>query len=309
MYDTIHTYLPKDVIGISNIDDALCSLLKNVNRTEYENGGYSISGTHHNLSVKASATSVKIQGSISKYHLNDNQNSLSRGDMQRAIERLSDELYIPVHNGHLTRIDIAHNMVVKHDPLIYLKYLGDLQYFDRLEQPNGLYYNGTNKQHLFYNKLKEQKLRGIAISPLLTIANILRFETRLSQRIPKFLNTSKALVQDLYNEETYIKLSEYWKDEYFRINKINKLMSNLHLTGSTKQMLEVSFLMLSELIGQDVFHKLIKESQELGKLDKKQVYDLRKKIKTINNSKKIADKNDLINELDKRINESVMYYR
>ena len=79
-------------------------------------------------------------GSLCKYYLGDNFQTLGRGDTKQAIEMLSDTLHLPLHKATVTRIDIAQNYIVKHPTSVYFNHLGNCMFNERLVQPDGLYY-------------------------------------------------------------------------------------------------------------------------------------------------------------------------
>ena len=65
---------------------------------------------------------------------------------KRAIESISDNLHLPFQNANITRLDVAQNLLMKHPEDLYFKYLGQSQFYKRLEQPDGLYFNNSKRQ-------------------------------------------------------------------------------------------------------------------------------------------------------------------
>jgi len=146
MYDNINMKLSiAEAKGIDFIND-IPGLLTRCSQTTFDNGSISISGYHGSLKVRVSEQAVKIQdSSLCKWFLGDNFQALTRGDVRRAVERLSDELHLPMNRANITRIDIAQNFIMNHEKDVYFNHLGALQYFQRYQQNNGLYYLNSNK--------------------------------------------------------------------------------------------------------------------------------------------------------------------
>jgi len=112
-----------------------------------------------------------------------------------------------------------------------------------------------------------------------------------------------------YASKFYIMIIDKWKDEYFRINKVNSIMNQFEVTGSTKRFIEYLALVGLNQIGPLNASRLIREWQSKKEIDKKQASDLRRKLKAISNRPGLTEKNELIEELDKKVGEAVEYYR
>ena len=82
---------------------------------------------------------------------------VGRGDTQRAIEKLSDTLHVPMSKATVIPLDIAQNFITKYQPEVYFSHLGILKYATRLQEPNGIYYSQTGGRLCFYDKNREQK--------------------------------------------------------------------------------------------------------------------------------------------------------
>ena len=189
MIDTIEFYIRSDTLNNIDYLTNIPPLLNNVSETVFENGNFSIKGWYKGFDISLSQSKINFKkGSICKYYLGDNQQVLRRGDFERSIQKLSDELNLPIKKGQCTRLDFGHNIVLNHEPELYLMYLGDLQYFDRSLFKHGLYYMNKSKQIIFYNKIHEQKTKGNYIKPILENQHLLRYEYRLKNRLPQYFN-------------------------------------------------------------------------------------------------------------------------
>src|SRR5690625_7853433 len=91
MFDSIKFYLRQESARDTDLLSEIPVYLENVTAHEKGNELY-YSGALNNLRVYVSERGVSIQGSLSKYHLSDNMQTLRRQDTEQAIQRLSDDL-------------------------------------------------------------------------------------------------------------------------------------------------------------------------------------------------------------------------
>lgn len=313
MFDTVHLRLPlydqpskiKDVIAY-NLDDVACH--------NFSGGRTTITGDLNGLAVSISDMQIKIKnGSLCKWYLGDNFQTMCRSDVQHAIERLSDELHLPFKDANITRMDLGYNIITKHPIDVYTSHLGELRYSKRLEQPNGLYYNiCSGKQVIcFYDKIREQKQKGNTIPEMFANRNVLRYEQRYMKYIAKQLGISEITAQLLYDEQIYKRLLNDYQRAYDSIKKINETNLNFMTITSKQQLYKMGVLSMAERVGGQVeMLRQIKEAQKRGELTTKQAYDLKQ---AVNDAYKLGDgitfQNDAILELDKQIKRAIRFYR
>lgn len=276
-------------------------------------GKYPVIGGHlGSLYVSVSRGGVKVKdSSFCKWILGDNFKTLTRGDIKRGIEKLSDSLHLPMGKARVTRLDIGQNIVLRNPIEVYLRHLGLLKWTKRLPQPNGLYYTGACFQLAFYDKVKEQRRAGCKIPELYEGKNVLRYEIRFEHKLPKVLNVPEVTGAILYDEEFYISLVQRWRATYADIKKINDIDLNFGIMTTKRDLYKVGLLTLVEQRGGQVeFIDQINEAAKRGELTKKQAHDLRD---AVNNACKvkgdIVKPNDTIQELDKKIDEAIRFYR
>lgn len=311
MYDTVNFKLTEaDVNGVSFIEEIPC-YLTDVGFHEYS-GEPAITGSLNGLKVYASRWQVKVKdGSICKWYLGDNYKTLGRGDMQRAIERMSDELHLPMSLATVTRFDVGCNVIAKHPADVYFNHLGEMKWAKRLVQQDGLYYNKKNEQLCFYDKNKEQKARGVKTPEIYKGRNVLRYEQRYLHRAPSILRVPEITGASLYDEQFYITVLNRWLETYKSISKINDIQLNFNEMKTIKQLHRLGILSLIERAGSEVaFLEQIDEAQKRRELTTKQAYDLRQAVKQACKEKEgLTVKSDAISELDKKIYEAIRYYR
>lgn len=311
MYDTVNfRLLQSDAGDVDFLAETPC-YLENVGE-HYYNGEAAITGSLDGLKVTLNRHQMKIKdGSLCKWYLGDNFQTMGRGDTQRAIERLSDTLHLPMSKAAVTRLDIAQNFITRHPPEVYISHLGVLKYATRLQEPNGIYYSQTGGRLCFYDKNREQKNGREPIPELYEGRNVLRYEQRYTKRIASQLKVGDVTGAMLYNEAFYIGLLNRWKDTYKAIQKINDVSLNFQAMRTKQQLYKMGVLsLIKQAGGQLQMLEQIKEAQKRGELSKQQAYNFRQ---IVNEACKIRDgltvPNEAIQELDKKVNEAVKFYR
>jgi len=272
------------------------------------------------VTISNSGVNIK-NGSLCKFHLGDNFKTLGRSETKTVIEKLSDTLHLPIDKAIITRIDVAQNFIVKNPIQVYYNHLGEWEndretckrcpITDGTKEIEGLYYYKRLETLLFYNKIKEQKDKGQPIPELYQDRNVLRYENRHTHRLPQTFNVECVKAAMLYDEDFYIKCIDFWKHNYFCIKKINDITLNFEAMKGKKDLHNLGILALVEMQGGELnLINQIKEAQKSGQLSKKQAFDLRMEITAACKIKEgITAQNEAILELDKKINETVKFYR
>lgn len=311
MYDSINfKLLQAEAGGVDFLEEIPC-YLDNVGQHNY-NGDVVITGELSGLKVSLNQYQMKVKdGSLCKWYLGDNFKTMGRGDTQRAIEKLSDSLHLPMSKATVTRIDVAQNFILKHPPEVYINHLGLLKYATRLQEPSGLYYQQTGGRLCFYDKVKEQRNHREPIPDLYDGRNVLRYEQRYTNRIASQLGVQAVTGALLYDEAFYMTLLDRWKVTYRTIQKINDISLNFKAMKTKQQLYKMGVLSLIEEAGGLLpMYEQINEAQKRGELTKKQAYDLRQAVQDASQIREgLTVPNEAIQELDKKVSEAVKFYR
>lgn len=323
MYDNIDFRLRKtDVSNIDFLSETPCYF--DVTGEHCFRGETVISGTLGNISdnnylkITVNRGGVNIKnGSLCKWYLGDNFQTLGRSDVQRAIEKLSDTLHLPVGEATITRLDIAQNLKVKNPVQVYYEHLGLMKKGGRSPVTNDkgeietLYYYQSNGLLAFYDKIKEQKDKGRPIPELYQNSHVLRYEQRYKGRLSKSFNAERVTAVMLFDEAFYINVINLWKENYFNIKKINDVSLNFEAMKGKTDLYNMGILALVEMQGGELnFISQIQEAYKSGKLSKKQAFDMRRAVMSACKIRGgITTQNEAIMELDKKIVEAVKYYR
>ncbi len=305
MYDNTDKTLHKDVCPKTDFLKTVPQLLSNISNHGVNQFGEYVTGYLDNLKVSITNDRVKIyDSSLCKYYLGDNFQTLTREDTKRAIEKISDCLQLPFDLANVTRIDFAQNLNMQFDEKVYYPYLGEAQYYNRLEQNNGLYYNNQMRQLVFYGKEYEQRVKKQPIPEQYKDRNILRFELRFRKQLRKQLKQPEITAGLLSEEAFFMSLVKRWENEYLAIQKINSNLRKMKPTGSTKKLTENLALLSIIELGQSHVLEKIEEWQKTGIITKKQAKDHRDKIKLLSKIPMDEKGNELINELNRKIKEA-----
>lgn len=307
MYDTINLRLLSE--HPNDFKKVVINYLENIGE-HYYTDQQTITGDIGRLKVIVSERELKIGGgSICKWFLGDNFKTMRRADMKAAVEKLSDIMHVPIKKAEVTRVDIGQNFIMKFCPMAYFIHLGGLIRTDRLEQPNGLYYNTSRRKLCFYDKNKESRNKQ-EIPILYRGENVLRYEIRYCNNIAYQLKTNRLTAETLYNGTFYISLLNRWRDTYNSIQKIKSTSINFNMIKTKRELHKAAIsLFIEKMGGEAKVTEDIKEALIKKRITKKQAYDLRQAIKEAGEgNNNIVEENNIIEELNTKVNEAVKYY-
>ena len=312
MFDTVNFKLTAaDVEGVSFIEETPC-YLTDVATHQYNGGDMVVTGNLAGLKVTVNRWQVRVKdGSLCKWFLGDNFKSMGRADVQRAVERLSDELHLPMNLAAVTRLDVGCNSITQHPTEVYINHLGVLAWAKRLLQPSGLYYHRRDEILCFYDKNREQRARGEPIPDLYRGRNVLRYEQRFTHRLASVLGVPAVTGATLYDEAFYIAVVKRWRDTYNAIRKINDIQLNFQAMKTVRQIKNAAFVQhIDSFGGEAEYLAQIAEAQKRGELTAKQAHDLRQAVKAACQEREgLTVKSEAIDELNKKVAEAVKFYR
>ncbi len=309
MYDTVNFIIFKDDYPYTNFLGTIPQYLTSVTSEGQSNQGRFVTGFlgTYRISINRYRISIK-DSSLAKFINHDNQQGMTLKQTRNALEMISDSLHISIDNAKVTRIDIGRNIITKHSPETYLQFLGELKGFRRLEAGDGLYYKNTQKELAFYNKIKEQKHKRIAIQKPFINRNLLRYELRLKNHLERQLNQPRVIGKLLYDEDVYIKLCKLWKAHYLSITKLSNQSTEIPPTTSTRELIASLASLSIRNVGDDTVIRMIANWNEQGLLTKKQASDHRKAIREAVKREMKKSGNEFIDELDKKIKQSIRFF-
>jgi hypothetical protein len=300
MYDTlglwIHGLPNKDAFETTRYLDEI---------TERKNKfGYSCSGEFEGIQVQIREVGVSLWGSIAKFALGNNVETITRNETKLSIERLGDCLHLDIGKAKVTRMDVAGNILTNHKPRMYYRYLGEVPLLQRSdEHPDTLYYKNGRRQLVFYDKGKEAiKENARKYGVILSHTNLLRYELRFMKGINRQLNND-VLALTLSNEEFYRDIVRRWHNGFAEIQKLKKQGFMIHgIKGprEAKDALLAYFLRKDEQGDADDFFNDLREADEFK--DRKYY----SRLKAMLNKLRCAPRGiegELLSELDSKIHD------
>lgn len=314
MYDTINMRLYADECkGASFIEDLPQRLTSAQVMANTATGELWLDGRLDNLRVTASRYVLQVKdGSLCKWHLGDNYQTLGKTETKHAIERLCDTLHLPLELALITRLDVATNMIMRQPPEVYLSHLGALKYTHRIAEPSGLYYTQKSKacRLAFYDKVRESKDKGDDVPELYKDCFVLRYEQRYTKRIAQRLNRPELRAAALYDDGLHRELVRRWRDTYTQIQKINESTINFAMVKTKKDFYKLGILSLIERAGgANELLAQIAEARKAGQMDSKQAFDLRAAVKeACQVDGEIVRESEAVLELNGKIAEAAKLY-
>jgi hypothetical protein len=261
-----------------------------------------------NLRVKATVNGVSTNGSLAKFHMGNNYQSLTRQTTEGAIQELSDALSLSVERARVYRLEIGSCLEMRRSVGQYWRFLGSSGRYERVEYKGGLLYKNSKRALTFYDKAKDLKRHREPIPEIINGRNLLRYEVKLNKRVAEQLGKKEVLAGSLYDEDFYIKLLDRWEAEYFLINKINRPRAvSVELLKSVKQFDRLLAIVGLRTLGeQEVLATIEQWKDSLSKL---QCSRLRSHIIDLTKAKNLTEPDEGILELDSKIKQAVQCYR
>ena len=299
MYDTVKMYYDFLDNPKAPTESVLFKNCKNVIAADSEVKHY-VKGDLKNMTVFLNEGSISVQGSLCKYFYGNNCDTLSQSNTKEALENISSDLSLDISKARVTRIDFSTNIITDYTPTIYYPYLGQLSKFRRLVNPDSIYYNQKAKKLLFYDKIKEAKSKKMDIPVEYIGKNLLRYELVLKSDVPRFLDYKVISGKDLYSEELYRKLLQLWHSYYQSIQKHSKQYKLMAYNIKTPK--DVESVLFKAMVRKNPIEvkRLQEEIKAMGLFEHKEYYSrLNSKIRNIQKEEEV--KNDLIDELNKKI--------
>jgi hypothetical protein len=310
MYDNIDLKLTSEEAGGVDLLNDLPGRLSKTKQTIFDDGNVVISGYLGSMKVRVSAQAVKVvDTSLCKWFLGDNFQGLTRGNTRQAVEKMSDLLLLPMDRAAVTRIDVAQNFIMRHEKSVYFDHLGGLQYFNRFQQNNSLYYSNGNKTLLFYEKVHEQQDKGQTIPEIYRQRTCMRYEQRYKKRLLQCFNLPELRASLLYDPVFYTDIVNRWKNDYEKIKKINDIQINYSMIKTKKDQANQAILFyVTQRGGELAVINEIREAYRKGELSKKQAHDLRQQVEEACKVEVMTSSSDVIQELDKKVKEAARFY-
>lgn len=269
MIDTLNMIVEKYDVGQDFDPYSVANYIEVAEYAENTKTGYIVRGTLNNYKVVINERGIiYLNGSLAKYRNGTNANGeLNRTEAAEAVQMMSDALHLDIAaTAKVARVDIAVNIPTQQPPATYFQYLGNKSRYKRIMQADTtLLYKIQHRQLQFYDKAAE--------SPRVQPAALLRYELRLIGQIRRQLHIAEATPAALLQPQTYSKMVQMWRDEYFNIAKINHNNADMEEITTFGKWKEVYIANLIREAGNERGENALTAA---ANLDKKERYKARK---------------------------------
>ena len=157
LYDTVDFVLnQKDVPEIDLLAEVSPYLMDRSDCIGNDGLPY-VRGKYKGYNVYVNTHILKINAcSLCKYYYGINMHDFPLEDVRKAIERIGEDLNIPMDKVIVTRLDLAMDLELQRSPIEYFNRMLDLPYFRCHSYSTGITFQTAEKELLFYDKGKEQ---------------------------------------------------------------------------------------------------------------------------------------------------------
>ncbi|MDR3704337.1 MAG: hypothetical protein P4L28_00325 [Paludibacteraceae bacterium] len=305
-YDTINGWMPSIITG--STPNAIATHLSDVSEIYNQRYGHSLIGKINNYSITINETGIYFHGSLSKFLHGNNIEPFTLSDTKQAIEKLSNILHVPFKEAKINRIDLGCNLITQYSPAIYYKCLGNKPHFERLIPiKDTLYYNTQKRQLAFYDKAREAKRTKTNIPEPYANNNLLRYELRFKKNLCKQLNQNEITGATLYDEQFHLKLAKLWKAEYFSIQKTNGKLGEINFNNIKKPSDVKNAILASMLVETDI-NDIVTNLKARNVFPDPKYYSRTKNELNALLTASSTEPNELIIELDKKMNEAIKQF-
>ena len=239
--------------------------LEKVTTINYHNGTSSYNCRYKDYNISLGDSRIKLSGSIAKQYYGNNFQTITRPQLIKTIEEISEHLNFDASKCKINRVDVATNYELDYSPTIYFDSLGQDKYYTRQPQWNtSVYWNQTKRKKLCYDKGQWAKDKGLLIPLEFRGLNIFRYENRLMSAfvVSEVMGKIKPLVKHLFKEDIYKTLIDEWHKQWSNIEKIKKV--NFNLTNSMKQS-DIESLMIAgfiDAIGEEQYSTFLQRMKD-----------------------------------------------
>lgn len=303
-YDTINSWLPKDYIRTEQQTEALLAKLTNQTTSNNATTGLYFRAKLDNLIISINNNRISVSGSICKFYHGSNLYSLKRKDVKLAIEKLSDELHLPMHLATVTRLDIAQNIRLAQPVSLYMPYLGFAKNYERLEKGKNVYYERRDRKLGFYDKNKEAKKFKENIPSQFAGLNLLRYEVSYLRDTKKQFKTELP-ISLLSDERFYTETVKRWRNEYSAISKnreINLTAPGYNIITNHKELAYIA--LIEKLGGERNALEQIQQQAKSGQFDYMKILRAKSQFMKYGSLPGLTYQSDLVEELNLKIFEA-----
>lgn len=255
---------------------------------DHETGEVCTFGSLNGLKVSIYMGGISIIGSLAKFLYPNNIYPLDMNSTAQAIEKLSDNLHLPITDAKVTGLEFGRAFVMAHPVESYLSKLGDMPRLLRYHFDVGtLYYKPRGKQQpkvfAFYDKKADAAAKGMVLPVGFEDANLLKYEMRFNGRLPQQMGVPDVKASTLSESGFYRQMIKRYQENYFAISKLNQVktdvMSEIKTVSDAFDMLVARLINGSDQTQITAFVEELKEAKVFE--DRKNYTRLKRKIQEV----------------------------
>ena len=256
---------------------------------------------------------ILITGSLAKFHLGSNIETLARKPTARAVEHLSDALNQPMARARVFRVDLAQTFAMEKPPSEYIRFFLAPPRMSRHDYPGEtLTFSNTLRSILFYDKLAEMRRKRERFddrdenerpSRFHGRSNLLRYEVQFKKSLGRAFHETELRAASLSEPEFYEKMTRKWEEQYFKLGRV--CLIGQPVRGTTVKS-RVNFLAAIGLrdYGPQRYFDDIETDLRAGLIDKYQAVRLRKNGRELLRVEGITAAGDPLEELDAKVRQA-----
>jgi hypothetical protein len=192
--------------------------------------------------------------------------------------------------------------------------LSPIAAYTRSLYKNSLYYRVGNREKIFYDKVKDARVKGMFIPDFIANKHLTRFEIKYKKKILDQLNRNALKASDLYEEKFYMMMLDNWFMEYQNIKKLSCMQIDKYSIGKPSDLANQMLANLLNASGIDIVAGIDEQMKQAKAIDvfegtKNPSRDYGRAKEHIYKLLQSARDSDLINELDTKFKDSISFYR
>ncbi len=275
-------------------------------------------GNLQNFRVTIWPCRILLTGSLPKFHLGSNIETIPREETARAIEHLSDALAQQMAEARVFRVDVGQTFAMERRPSDYWSCLVAPTRMKRMEFGNEtLTFANSLRSVVFYDKRAEMRHRRAGTngradhngaSRFHGYPHLLRYEVQFKRRLGREFGEHEIRAASLSNLVFYEKLVGRWQSMYFELERVFPVRLPI---GGKEVKSDVNFLAALGLQAFGTQHYLDAIGADLraGLINKYQAHRRRKKIKGLSALRGTTAAADVLEELDTKVKQAAALCR
>ena len=197
-------------------------VLERITPISYRADGLGGKGIWRGRWITVTETYISFEGSLPKCLYSHNLKTLSLEEVKGCIMQLSEDLGVPMYLATVENAELAHNFIVDHSPILYLRKLNAPKNFKERDYEETKYMEGDKVLIKFYDKMKEAK--GKRELPKYNRQelppNLLRYEVTFTGERLTTIFSRDIKANELWDKYVFWKLVAEWFGYYESIEKL-----------------------------------------------------------------------------------------